>query len=474
LFKRDGRGPWIASWYDHAGRRREASTRTTDKAAAERILSKRVTDAALRRDGVIDATKDRYAVEARKALADHVGDYIEHCRHAGQDKRHVDQKESHLERLREGTGATRLTDLTADLLERHLRTMRAEGLSARSVNFAREIAVALLSWCVNTGRAESNVLRVVPKLDASRDRRRVRRLLTDGELARLLQVAEPAGRKAWYLAAALAGLRRGDLGRLTWAAIDFDAQTVTIRHGKAKREDVIPLHDQLAEALKQRRAEMMALPTAKVFPEAVTNVTRQKDFLRAGLAREEIVTDANGEPVMIGKGKRRRARTRIVCEDDEGRVIDLHAMRTTRGTMLARQGIAPQVAQRIMRHADYRTTQKHYTVLGLTDTAAAMKQVPRIGSDRPAANAATGTYDDKARDALSNAHQLYPQQLGRETVRNAAAQSTDRGNGKQSEGLKKANRNGANCNPERRTATTCVEYPQGDSNPCLQDENLIS
>ena len=54
LFKRNGRGSWIATWYDHEGRRREHSTRTTDKAAAERILSKHVTDAALRREGVID------------------------------------------------------------------------------------------------------------------------------------------------------------------------------------------------------------------------------------------------------------------------------------------------------------------------------------------------------------------------------------------------------------------------------------
>src|SRR5262245_56057002 len=41
-------------------------------------------------------------------------------------------------------------------------------------------------------------------------------------------------------------------------------------------------------------------------------------------------------------------------------------------TNLARAGVAPQIAQRIMRHSDYRTTLKHYTVLGLRDTAAAI------------------------------------------------------------------------------------------------------
>lgn len=112
-------------------------------------------------------------------------------------------------------------------------------------------------------------------------------------------------------------------------------------------------------------------------------MTRLKDFLRAGIARRVDVVDAEGKPVKIGTGKRERVRTRIVVEDDEGRVIDLHALRTTLGTQLARVGVTPQVAQRIMRHGDYRTTLKHYTVLGLTDTAAAMDRPsghrPRCG-----------------------------------------------------------------------------------------------
>ncbi len=424
LFKREGRGSWIASWYDHTGKRKERSTRTTDKAAAERILAKRVADAALRRDGVVDASKDRYAIEGRKPLTDHVDDYIAHCRHAGHAPRHVDQKASHLNRLREATGATRLIDLTADALERHLRAMRDTGLSARSMNFARQIAVAFVSWCVETGRAESNPLKVVPKLDESKDRRRVRRPLTDDELARLFAVAEDRGRKAWYLTAALAGLRKGDLQRLTWADVDSAEGTITIRGGKANRTDVIPMHPQLAEELNQRRDDALAMPTARVFPQAVTTVTVLKDFLRAGLAHREIVTDAKGKPVMIGKGKRQRPKTRIVAEDAEGRTIDLHALRTTLGTNLARAGIAPQVAQRIMRHADYRTTLKHYTVLGLADTAKAIESLPTIRPDER--RTATGTCDSRAGDSGPIDPPQYPQQLGRGPMRDGAMRRIDR------------------------------------------------
>ena len=420
LFKRIERGPWIASWYDHDGRRRERSTKTTDKAAAERILAKLVADTALRREGVVDASRDRFATEARRPLAEHAAAYIDHCRHVGHAPRHVAQKERHLQRLIEGQRLARLSDLTADALERHLRTLCDGGLSARSVNFARGIAVAFFAWLVKTGKAEVNPLGVVPKLDESRDRRRIRRPLTDDELARLLAVAREHGRDAWYLAAALAGLRKGDLQRLTWSDVDLDKKTLTIREGKARRVDVLPLHPQLAEALRARLAARPALGATRVFPETVTDRTRQRDFLRAGLAREEIVTDDAGEPVYIGKGKRRRRKLRVVCVDEDGRVIDLHALRTTLGTKLARAGVAPQIAQRVMRHSDYRTTLAHYTVLGLTDTAGAVNALDPIGPTDREARRATGTADHRPGSGPADPPRYSPQSE-RETGRIGAA-----------------------------------------------------
>ncbi|MCW5769166.1 MAG: site-specific integrase [Phycisphaeraceae bacterium] len=417
LFRKGGRGSWIASWYGADGKRHEHSTKTTDRAAAERILQKFVADAALRRDGVIDARTDRIAIEGRKALADHVAAYLAHCRHAGQNGRHVDQKEEQLDRLMESSGATRLSDLTADAVERYLASVKDSGLSARSVNYARQTAVAFYSWCVRTGRADVNPLRVIPKQDESRDRRRVRRPLTNDEMARLLSVARERGREAWYLCAALAGLRKGDLQRLTWGDVDLNKGTITIRQGKAKREDVVPIHPQLADALQRRLKTFPAMPTTRVFSDTVTDTTRLKDFLRAGLARKVPVLDEDGKPITVGEGTRAKPKTRIVAEDDEGRVIDLHALRTTLGTQLARAGVAPQIAQRIMRHSDYKTTLRHYTVLGLTDTAGAMARLPGIDAS-PTRERATGTLGKIAADPDP---QRYPQRLGRGNARNGAA-----------------------------------------------------
>jgi len=144
--------------------------------------------------------------------------------------------------------------------------------------------------------------------------------LTGDELRWLLAVAEQRGRKLWYLAAVLAGLRKSELGKLRWTDIDLKQGSITVRNGKAKRIDMIPIHPQLAEQLRRWRDEAMATPQAKVFPQIVTDVTRRKDFLRAGIAREQVIVGDDGQPVMIGKGRWRRPKTRIVTEDAGGRV----------------------------------------------------------------------------------------------------------------------------------------------------------
>ena len=151
----------MAAWFDHTGKRRERYTRTTDRRAAERILSKHVADTALRRDGVIDAGKDRYTVENRKPLVQHIEDYVGHCRKTGQADSNVKGKVLHLNRLIKWTGMVRLSDFTADILENHMRAMQESGLSARTINFTREISHAFMIWGRRTGRLESNPLSVV-------------------------------------------------------------------------------------------------------------------------------------------------------------------------------------------------------------------------------------------------------------------------------------------------------------------------
>ncbi len=88
---------------------------------------------------------------------------------------------------------------------------------------------------------------------------------------------------------------------------------------------------------------------------------------------------------------------------------------------LARAGVAPQIAQRVMRHSDYRTTLRHYTVLGLTDMVGAVAALPSIGAPHAGTAAATGTHANP-----QQYHQQCAQQYGRETVRTGAAERDER------------------------------------------------
>ena len=223
-------------------------------------------------------------------IKEHLAAYLEHLRHAGKTLDHVAKVERCVTALFTDRKATRLSDLTLDAVESHLQRLKESGMSAATLNTRRAFAVAFGYWCVKTGRLASNPLHGLVKLDEQQDRRRVRRALTDDELSKLLTVAKEHGRQAWYTLAALAGLRRGDLLGIEWRDIGLDKATLTIRAtvGKARREDVVPLHPQAVTALRAIRPKLVhpdTLPMMKVFPQEVQPFTVRKDLVRAGLAR---------------------------------------------------------------------------------------------------------------------------------------------------------------------------------------------
>ena len=62
--------------------------------------------------------------------------------------------------------------------------------------------------------------------------------------------------------------------------------------------------------------------------------------------------------------------------DAHGRTLDIHCLRHTFATLLARNGASPSVAQKLLRHSDIRLTTNIYTHLDLADTAGAVAALP--------------------------------------------------------------------------------------------------
>ena len=88
-----------------------------------------------------------------------------------------------------------------------------------------------------------------------------------------------------------------------------------------------------------------------------------RDLVAAGLARR----------VEVAPGK-----WKIDKQDERGRTIDVHALRTTFGTLLSKAGVAPRTAQAAMRHSTIDLTMNTYTDPKLLDVAGAIEALPEL------------------------------------------------------------------------------------------------
>lgn len=219
---------WSGAYTDPHTKRRLVVPLFTDRRSSRKRLDEIIVAAERRASGVLD----RFEEHRVRPIGEHIAEYLAHCEHIGESPVHVGNKTTQLDRLVRGTGATRLSDLEPNRVEQHLQMISKsgrtkagdadKGLSARSVNQHRATAVAFVEWCVQTQRAPDNPLKIVPKLDERRDRRRVRRAFTGEELRRLFDEAK--SRRAIYLIAAYTGLGAASFRR-SFGAMSISSAT---------------------------------------------------------------------------------------------------------------------------------------------------------------------------------------------------------------------------------------------------------
>lgn len=87
---------------------------------------------------------------------------------------------------------------------------------------------------------------------------------------------------------------------------------------------------------------------------------------------------------------------KIPKRDERGRTVDVHAMRTTFGTLLSKAGVFPRTVQAAMRHSAIGLTMGVYTDPKLLDVAGAVELLPALSHTganpaNEAATRATGT-----------------------------------------------------------------------------------
>ena len=360
------------------GKLHRKSLKTKDK----RVAQMRALQMVEREERKAVGLADPFEEHRDRPLNDHVSEFEAYLKSRGVSKGHLEDRMLCLNEFLAYTRAKTLGRLDLVEAQRWMGEMADAGrLSARSINKRFQSLRQLGRWLVRARRHTHNPFEGLTPRNEAIDRKRVRRALTDDEVGRLLNSArtrpiEEARRiasverlspkreaklrrvgetRAYIYEFALAtGLRKGELRGLTWADVDEERRTLTVRASiaKNKKRTELPLRSDVAADLAANRARVAAAghgteAAERLFPGPLfpTHGTVKADFVHAGL---------DGE-------------------DDQGRVVDFHALRQTMITRLSAAGVHPRTAQALARHAKLDLTMRCYTDESLLGLRAALE-----------------------------------------------------------------------------------------------------
>ena len=382
-----------------------------DRAATDALARKLEADAMLRREGIIDTQAEKLAHAEFLPLEKHLDTFETAMRGKGGTAEHVDRTLTYICDFLALCHFRNLADLDAAKVAACVTDLKRDGppykeggkkrqpLSARAVNARLTALKSFTRWLFRTERMRTDPMMQVAKLNANADRRRIRRALLDEEVTWLIQAAEKgpvvydmtgSERAMLYRLAVETGLRAGELASLTPASFhlaDLDAGTVkvTAAYSKHRRDDMLPLRRDMAEAVavflasKPADARLFAVPPRTAEMIQTDLAAAREAWVKAAITRQE--------------REARRATAFLADTDGSGRVVDFHALRHTFITRLARSGVAPAVAKSLARHSTIVLTMDHYTHTLIGDERAALDRLPSINAPRAnvVALAATGT-----------------------------------------------------------------------------------
>ena len=337
-------------------------------------------------------------------------------------------------------GFRRLRDLNRDAVERWVHRLlelpdnavlddagavvAAGRPAARTVNAKLATLTAWGNWLVESGRLTVNPFTRLRKLDECDDVRRRRRAMTADEIDRLLTVARlrPVAQFGRPTLRIIDDARPAK-SRSTWKRAELTFATIVdaAERGRARmrpeaaeefsrlgRERALIYRVLVTTGL--RRGELAALTVGDVLlddrqPAIVLRGADAKNGKRATLPLQadvaaelrawidEKTKAACGQRVVVVRGvggvplfdvpdklvrilDRDLAVAGIPKRDDQGRTVDVHAMRGTFATHLARAGVSPVTLKTAMRHSRIETTLKHYADPTLLDVAGAVEMLP--------------------------------------------------------------------------------------------------
>jgi integrase len=210
---------------------------------------------------------------------------------------------------------------------------------------AARLLSTMLSWCVAEGRLERNpLLGTMKVLRLAAENQRAAVITEPEQYARLFAAMDAmvgdgtlrAFSRAFLTAAALTGMRRGELQALTWGQFDLTRSRITLTVSKGAR---------LARGgIKQ---EVVALPAFAAAALAAIRPDGAEDA-------ERVFVPRRGEKIEIN-------RDWIRVRDQAGLPagLTLHGLRHSAGTVAVMSGLSGPEVQKLLRHRSISTTARY-------------------------------------------------------------------------------------------------------------------
>ena len=167
----------------------------------------------------------------------------------------------------------------------------------------------------------------------------------------------------------MTGLRRGELRQIEKRDFNLADEQLRVRAEVSKNKDeaILPLHQDLVAMVRDKLAGLK--PNDRVFHPVPNILTLQRDLEKVG----------------------------IDYQDENGKYLDFHSLRTTFATRLLRNGVHPSKAIRLTRHKSVKTLERYYDKLGLNDAEDAMGQLPGLGGADSSSTEPTDDSDQQER-----------------------------------------------------------------------------
>jgi integrase len=335
----------------------------------------------------------------------HLNAFADHLRSKAGTEQHVSQTCNRIRKAFATCQFTTLQELDGGRLASWLHDERKAGMSPATSNGYLTAVKAFGHWLVKDRRLPESPFAHLSRVNQKVDVRIVRRTSAQQELAQLVAAAAAGtpfrglsgqDRAMLYLVASFTGLRAAELHSLSERSFNFRSEPPTVKlkaaYSKHRREDVLPLHPELASRLQlwllgrrdsdsssgiiqvtDRSPASKSDANAQLFPgtwhKKAANMMRRD--LKA--ARSAWLDEADTE----AERANREESGFLLFETDDGRA-DFHSLRHTFISNLASSGVHPNLAKELARHSTITLTMDRYSHVGLLDMNTALESLPGI------------------------------------------------------------------------------------------------